>query len=283
MSDSSEFLVRPMTRAEIDLAVDWAAGEGWNPGLADADCFHAADAGGFLLGRLGADPIGCMSAVRYADTFGFLGFYIMKPEHRGKGLGLRIWDAGMARLQGRVIGLDGVVAQQENYRKSGFVLAHRNIRFGGTPGCRPSGHAAIMPVDAALAPAVTDYDRAFFPADRAAFLRCWLQPDRREAVAFVEGSRVRGYGVVRPCHTGFKIGPLFADTDEIADILFQTLAARAGSDRVFLDCPEPNDAAVALAKRHGLSPVFETARMYRGVAPSLPLARIFGITTFELG
>lgn len=33
----------------------------------------------------------------------------------------------------------------------------------------------------------------------------------------------------------------------------------------------------------GLAPVFETARMYRGAMPRLPLERIFGITSFELG
>jgi hypothetical protein len=32
-----------------------------------------------------------------------------------------------------------------------------------------------------------------------------------------------------------------------------------------------------------LAPSFETARMYRGPAPDLPLAQIFGIGTFELG
>ncbi len=32
----------------------------------------------------------------------------------------------------RTIGLDGVLAQQENYRKSGFQLAYRNIRYCGT-------------------------------------------------------------------------------------------------------------------------------------------------------
>ena len=44
-----------------------------------------------------------------------------------------------------------------------------------------------------------------------------------------------------------------------------------------------NHRAIALAKRWGLTPVFETARMYRGPPPELPLDRIFGIATFELG
>ena len=41
--------------------------------------------------------------------------------------------------------------------------------------------------------------------------------------------------------------------------------------------------AVALAGDHGLSPVFETARMYTGPIRPLRLERVFGVTTFELG
>jgi RimJ/RimL family protein N-acetyltransferase len=130
-SETDRYIIRPMTRGEIDLAVDWAAAEGWNPGLHDAESFHAADAEGFLVGLLDDEPIACISVVRYEDTFGFLGFYIARPEFRGQGYGWRIWQAGMERLADRIVGLDGVVAQQENYRKSGFVLAYRNLRHEG--------------------------------------------------------------------------------------------------------------------------------------------------------
>ena len=114
-------------------------------------------------------------------------------------------------------------------------------------------------------------------------MRCWLRPERREGRALVEDGAVRGYGVIRPCRRGFKIGPLFADSADRADLLFRALAASANGEEVFLDCPEPNRPATDLAARYHLSPVFETARMYRGVAPALPLARSYGITTFELG
>jgi hypothetical protein len=131
--------------------------------------------------------------------------------------------------------------------------------------------------------AIVAYDRPFFPAARDAFMRCWLRPERREGRALIENGAVRGYGVIRPCRDGLKIGPLFADSDERADVLFRALAAGAKGAKIFLDCPEPNRAATNLAARYRLSPVFETARMYRGDAPALPLGRIYGITTFELG
>ena len=51
------FQIRPMSRAELDIAVEWAADEGWNPGLHDADSFFAADSGGFLMGLLNGEPV----------------------------------------------------------------------------------------------------------------------------------------------------------------------------------------------------------------------------------
>jgi hypothetical protein len=283
MPQPSDLKVHVMQRDQLDIAIGWAEQEGWNPGLADADCFYAADPSGFLLGSLAEEPIGCISVIRYGDHFGFLGFYIVKSELRGRGFGLRIWQAGIERLQGRTVGLDGVVAQQDNYRRSGFVLAHRNIRFGGVPRFERPQDRRLTPVSSALTQAIIDYDRAFFPAERSAFLRCWLRPQRREGMALVENGTIRGYGVIRACRNGFKIGPLFADTDEEGDLLYRALAARADGAPIFLDCPAPNRSATDLASRYGLAPVFETTRMYRGLAPDLPLSRIYGMTTFELG
>lgn len=283
MDRPSTMEIRPMQRQDLDLAVEWAAREGWNPGLADAECFQAADSGGFLMGFVGGEPVACISVVRYGETFGFLGFYIARPDWRGRGYGFQLWEAGLDRLAGRIVGLDGVVAQQDNYRRSGFALAHRNVRYGGTPQVDAARDVRIVPVEGDLTPAVVAYDAAFFPADREAFLRCWLRPDRRTALALVEDGRVIGYGVIRACRDGLKIGPLFADTAEAADLLFRALAAQAKGRTVYLDVPEPNRTAVDLALRYGLAPAFETARMYRGPDPNLPLARIFGITTFELG
>src|SRR5947199_2727116 len=126
-----DFRIRTMRPDEIALAADWAAAEGWNPGLADAACFATGDPGGFLIGELDGAPAATISCVNYDARFAFLGFYIVRPDLRGRGYGLRIWKAGMAHAGDRTVGLDGVVAQQENYRKSGFKLAYANIRYGG--------------------------------------------------------------------------------------------------------------------------------------------------------
>jgi ribosomal protein S18 acetylase RimI-like enzyme len=278
------YIIRTMNRDDLKHAVNWAAAEGWNPGLHDADCFYAADPDGFLVGELDGEPIACISVVSYGETFAFLGFYIVKPAFRGRGYGLRIWKAGLERLSGRCIGLDGVVDQQANYKKSGFDLAYRNIRFQGVTGGEPKENPMLCPLADLPFEQVTDYDRKFFPAERSSFLRAWIQQPDGEALALLPNGVLSGMGVIRPCREGFKIGPLFAETPEFTETLYGALVARVPPGQpVLLDVPESNPAAQALAERHRMKVVFETARMYAGRAPSIPLDGLFGVTSFELG
>lgn len=272
-----------MTRDEIDLAVAWAAAERWNPGLYDADCFYKTDPSGFLMGFLNGEPVASISAVKYGTTFGFIGFYIVKPAFRGQGYGLAIWQAALDYLQGRNIGLDGVVAQQDNYVKSGFRLVYRNIRYEGVGHGRAGNTDCVSLADVPLETVVA-YDGRFFPEVRSHFIQCWIAQPHSHAFGLIEHQTLQGYGVIRPCQNGYKIGPLFADTATVADKIFQTLVAQIPADKPFyLDVPEVNPEAVALAQRYNMSPMFETARMYTQTAPDLPLSGIFGVTTFELG
>jgi ribosomal protein S18 acetylase RimI-like enzyme len=278
------YATRVMSAAELDLAVEWAAREGWNPGLNDALAFRVADPAGFLVGLKDGVPVTSISVVRYGADFGFLGFYIATPEARGQGLGYRLWQAGMAHLQGRNVGLDGVPAQQANYKKSGFKLAWRNIRFGGVPQSDSAAASGLTLVDARSLPltALAQYDRRFFPAPRNAFLATWIGMTGHRSLAAMRDGDIVGLGVIRLCREGRKIGPLYADRRETADALFQALCGPAQGP-VFLDVPEPNAAAVALAESAGLKPAFETARMYTGPEPAIDRAGLYGITTFELG
>lgn len=278
--------IRVLPRDEMKLLLDGAAEEGWNPGVHDGECFHAADPEGFLIGERTGTPISSISVVTYPENFAFLGFYIVRPEFRGRGYGLKTWRAGMRRLAGFNVGLDGVVGQQRNYTKSGFVLAWRNIRYAGSaPGRRPGAVASgrVVPMSAITFADLQAYDRRHFPAPRPTFLHLWITRPGTTALAFVRDGRLAGYGVIRPCRNGFKIGPLFADDEAAADALFEALAAKAGTASLSIDVPEPNLAAIRLAEHHGLRPVFETVRMYTGPAPDLTLRGVFGITSFELG
>ncbi|MEO0623709.1 MAG: GNAT family N-acetyltransferase [Pseudomonadota bacterium] len=271
--------LRRLTANEIVEAVSWAASEGWNPGHADASTFLEADPQAFLGSFDDRGMAACVSVAEIGAGYGFLGFYICRPDRRGQGLGFALWQAALASRLIACIGLDGVVDQQENYRRSGFAYAHANHRYGGLPeGLRGGG---TRPYDPAMAGALARYDTRVFGVDRAAYLAAWLgQSGARIRVAEQDG--IRGWGLARPCLEGHKIGPLFADDAATAEALLSSLSEGLAGP-VFLDVPGTNPEAIVLAKKAGLSPVFETARMYRGAPPPADLARTFGITSFEFG
>lgn len=267
----------------VRTAVEWARREGWNPGLGDAEAFAAQDPEGFLGLKVDGELAATISLVNYGASFGFLGFYICRPDQRGKGLGLALWNAALALKPARTIGLDGVTAQQDNYRKTGFVLAHANFRHGGL---KPDGYAqsdrSLSALSAADAAAIDRFEQRhrLFPASRLKFLAAWL---RHDALALMRDGEIVGYGVVRPAHEGWKVGPLFAQDVGDADIILRGLLTRVPDGMIFLDTPGTNRAAVDLALSLRLQPMFETARMYRGPAPEIDTAKVFGITSFELG
>ena len=281
---NDQYNIRTMKREEVDVAVDWAAQEGWNPGLHDAACYFSVDPNGFLVGMLGEQPIATISALRYGGSFGFMGFYIVKPEYRGQGYGIQIWDAAMNYLAGRNIGLDGVVEQQANYKKSGFKLAYRNVRYEGVGGGAPVPDSPIMQLSLLPFDAVTSYERPFFPIVRSRFLGAWIHQPDSHAFGVMQNDNLIAYGVMRQCRSGWKIGPLYADSPGLAERIFLELKSHAKpSEKVYLDVPEVNPAAVSLAERHQMSVSFETARMYTKEVPDIPLNRVFGVTSFEIG
>lgn len=281
--------IRPMAGDDLALALDWAAAEGWNPGLHDAVPFATVDPQGLLVARLAGRPVATIAAIRYGDAYGFIGFYLVAPGDRGKGYGWAIWQAGMARLAGRNVGLDGVLAQQDAYRRSGFALAHRNVRYAGRAGAAPAAApdrpaAPIVALATVPLDTLADYDRRFFFARRDTFLGRWIAQPGTMALGLAGPEGLAGYAVARACRDGHKIGPLFAETAAGADALYDALVARLPTgSAVYLDVPECHRAAVALAQRKGLRAGFETARMYTGPAPDLALDRTWGITSFELG
>jgi ribosomal protein S18 acetylase RimI-like enzyme len=286
MSDS-KMLIRPMRRKELDLLVDWAAQEGWNPGLRDADVFWATDQNAFIAAEFNGRLIGGGSIAAYGKHYGFMGFFIIHPDFRGRGLGNTLWHERLRRLRSRLepgatIGMDGVFDMQDYYARGGFKLSHRDMRFEGLtqPGSRAPG---IVPLSEVSFETVDAYDRVHFPAPRTAFLKRWITTAGMYCKGAVDGDKLTGYGVVRACRKGFKIGPLFADTPGIAQNLLDSLCARVPGETVFLDVPENNPAALKLAKKAGMKEVFGCAKMYFGPTPRLPDEEIFGVTTFEFG
>ena len=115
------------------------------------------------------------------------------------------------------------------------------------------------------------------------FLKNWLVIPDSNAFKFTDKNNISGYAVIRKVNSGFKIGPLFADTNEIAEELYRACLNTAEGELVYLDIPEINKGATELVNKYNAKYVFECARMYYGDIPKTNFEKVYGITTFELG
>ncbi|MGE5396696.1 MAG: GNAT family N-acetyltransferase [Chitinophagales bacterium] len=273
-----------MTLKDAETAVNWAGDEGWNPGLDDAEYFYNSDPQGFFIGELLDRPIGSISAVAYSDAFGFMGYYIVRPEYRGKGYGIQLWKRAMDYMGNRVIGLDAVLAQEGNYQKSGFATVYHTFRFEGKSNDSYKDPKEIVELKTLDLNTLYAYDNLSFPASRSSFLKRWIQPTRGASLGYIDDKGLKGYGVIRTSRSGYRIGPLFADSNDIAEAIYRALITRIPSgSSVFIDIPEINIPALKLAERFNMQMGFETARMYRGIPIPIQLDKIYGVTSLELG
>lgn len=278
----SDLIIKEATFEEMDFFHSQALEEGWNPGVQDTVPFYHTDPHGFFIASLGKEKVGCISAVAYNDTFGFIGLYIVLPAYRHHGFGHQLWAHGLNYLGNKTIGLDGVLKQQKSYEQSNFKLYYKNQRFERSDG---GGHHSKELINLKDVPLETllRYDEPIFGLSRATFLKQWLEMPNSYSLGKLKNDALIGYGVLRSCHNGFKIGPLFADHVDIAVEIFDSLCAKAGNAPVFLDIPDINPEAVKIAETFKLKSNFQTVRMYNKSPPNQKLNKVFGITSFELG
>ena len=284
---SGRYAIRSMSQREIDeILIPRMRHAGWNPGVHDAASFVVAHPDGFFVGELDGKPIACVSAVRYDDSFAFVGCYLVDEAHRGLGYGMAIHEHARQHAAGCVHGGDAVLENITKYAQIGRVAAYKNIRFEGVVANAMYEVNDVVPIDTRAVDLqhIAMLDRACFPAARIAFLRAWLSQPDGSGRAVMNGDAVEGFGFIRKCFQGHKIGPLFAKTPIAADAIFRSLASTLQPGELFwLDIPEPNTDARALVERYRMHEVFATMRTYSGPAPALRLDWMYGITTFELG
>ncbi|KAF9580593.1 hypothetical protein BGW38_002694 [Lunasporangiospora selenospora] len=253
----------------------------WNPaalGEDIRDVYYNIDPQGFFVGKLSAtdfvttttppstyldetyqgspeDRVVCMiGSVRFNSDQGWVGYYVVDPDFRGQGYGVKIFDVALDHLaQTRSVGLYGVLPQVENYRKSGFTL------FGWTA-IRHQGSAVdlyenrerelALQIRAQMKLKANGPWRSLLDQDvdlqdliaidykatglvRPGYIQDWVRfhsersdigcygvalvsPEADGEASSSRKSRILGYACVRRGEQAYRVGPLYATSPEVA-------------------------------------------------------------------
>ncbi|KAG0336999.1 hypothetical protein BG000_005933, partial [Podila horticola] len=274
----------------------WANAEHWNPTAQGADLrevYFPLDPGAFFAGSV-VSPTGeskivsILSGVRFGEQ-AWVGFYIVDPAERGHGYGLKtfqhVLDIHLGDSSRTSIGLDGVMAQVSNYRKSGFT----NV---GWQNERRHGDLAQL---AAM-------EAQYSGLKRPEFMHRWVQfhlgvqeTEHRFSTAVLgeDGKTVLGYGCIRPAQTSYRVGPIYASSTEVAKQILVKLAIDVVETErshplgipleVDIDVPNTNKHAVELFDGLGWKDTFSSLRMWKGPIPEHDVNGVFGVATLEVG
>ena len=271
----------------LKTLLGWARQEEWNPGPYDADVFWATDPDGHYGYFDNGTLIAGGSIVSYNNEFGFMGLFIVKLEYRSFGIGRKLWyqrrDTLLSRInKGASIGMDGVVAMQPFYQKGGFEIAFRDLRYE-KKGVSFNIDKNIAPIEEIDYQSILAYDKQCFGFLRPQFMLPWLKLPGNKTFKYVENGQLKGFAILRKANVGYKICPLFADNDSIAEELYKACLNSSNQEPVYFDIPEINKGAVQLVKKYEATYVFECARMYYDKPPKMAIEKVYGVTTFELG
>ena len=305
---SESFVVRRLKSPEEvrHIIIERAAANGWRPGALDHVSFFAADETGFFVGELNGKPISCVSVVKHAENYAFLGNYKVDEPYRGRGYGILTWKAAVASINKDYnMGGHGIEGKVPMYKRVGFHPKWCVQRFDLVASqaaftlSRTQSPPAVM-----IQPAcevdfndLLEYDTHVHVFPRQAFLEKWISAANCHAsVAISDNGRVVGYTTVRMTlkkGDGWRIGPLFADNAEIARSLYREACGRVAAEDpqgiIAIDVPYGdlvNPDALQIVKELSGTPVPKLMLMRgytKGIPSNMPLQKLFGITALELG
>ena len=301
LSGSEPFKIRRI-QTENDfknIVINALVTESWGPGLKDAECFMACDPTAGFVGELNGKPICCLTMAKYGDSYAFGGSYIVSKEFRGKGYGQKIYDAAMASVKhfptiAVISGLKMDEINKSNGFRSLFYGAFSIFNIPTAIACfseasTTSPSVKIKRIEEVNMQALFMYDTTVFGFERLAFLSKWLRITGSHArVAIDSEGSIVGYTVARPTFIkgSYKIGPLFADSEAIAEKLLKAVfeeLLRQVDPAPVVCIDAPTEKATKLCERLQGKRSLELVYMVMNDLPDACFDKWFGYTTVQLG
>lgn len=197
---------------EADWRLMLAIGRGWGISLAD--------------GTLAASTL----VLPYGKDFAWVSMVLVLPEHRRQGYASQLLRVAIAELEKDAVTpiLDATPAGREVYRQEGFHDTWGFKRFS-LRNAAGKKHPAVREVRERDWPLLLTMDRAAFGASREMLLRSLWTRLPEAGLVFQSGNTIRGFLLGREGRESRQLGPLIADSAEVAKALLETALGRVAA------------------------------------------------------
>jgi hypothetical protein len=132
------------------------------------------------------------------------------------------------------------------------------------------------------------YDTSLWGSSRHEMFNTMLmQPESYAFVTFNQKTgAINGYGVIRPCIKGYRIGPIYCEDKESAKLLTEILTAQIPSgSKIIFDIPDKNTFSHLFAEYFNLTAASEvdTKAMFKGEPHDGREEICYGVASLEIG
>ena len=269
---------------EMFIPIELASRENWNPGLNDHEFLLRADMNGFFVAHSGQDVIGTIASVNYQNNLSFIGLHIVLPEFRKKGIGKKLLSVAIDKAGENNIGTNCFENQLTYYERAGFKPAFKILKYQGICNGKfnvAPGIVSPLMMDFEL---LYEYDKRIFSYERKVFTSMWINQPKSMVLGKYVDDKYKGYGLFMPCQNGYSISPLVSDDSGTAEEILTALASHFPKDTpFFIDVPERNKDAVAIAEKLNLTKVNEVVRMYSKEEQNIDLNKVYSFTNNTVG
>jgi len=263
---------------------------GWNQVEADWQGFLEIEPTGCFVGELDSEVVTTGTAFNFANRFGWIGMILVDPKYRRRGIATKMMQQAISYLDSKgccCLKLDATAAGTKVYSRMGFQTEYQVERWLLN---RAEFHLPPSPDETKITflskqhlDAIADLDEGPFGASRRCLLKRYLKKGRF-SFAYGDPTCPTGFVLGRSGSNAYQVGPLVAQTPEIARSLLQAALVATAGNSVIVDIPLVNPNIVGLLEEHGFERKRTLNRMYRGenLYPGNP-EKIFCLAGFEFG
>jgi predicted N-acetyltransferase YhbS len=268
-----------MTVGDLEFCLEMFRITGWGNTADDVLRMISYEPGGCFVASMDGEDVGMVGSIGYGEM-GYLGNLIVRPEHRGRGIGATFINTAMEHLLDsgvKSIRLDAVPKGVPLYERLGFRVEGLSLRFTGlATETGSTGCGRMMESDL---PEVSDLDLRLFGAPRGRVLRR-VHADF-PGLCFVarEGSRLVGYIMAKEGEGRTRVGPWICEPESgVAEELLHRLMDEVLGSTLWAGVPEGNHGSVDILERNGFISGPSSHRMCHGECGETGIVEgIFGV------